>query len=79
MAIPALYPREPSSGCLSTIGTLSLVSSAANLWLKNTLLKKKFNARSPRLWQHQGGSTVHLDHKRHQTNECLAGQIEVSQ
>lgn len=79
MAIPALYPRAPSAGYLSTLGTLSLGSSAANLWLKNTLLKKKFSARPPRLWQHQGGSTVHLDHKCHQTNQCLAGQTEVSQ
>lgn len=84
MVLPALYPRELSGGCLSTKATISLVGSAANLmgrqlWLKNTLVKKKSSARPPRLWQHQGVSIMHPGHKSHQTNQCLAGQIQASQ
>lgn len=51
MVLPALYPKEPSGRCLSTIATVSQVSSAANLmgmqlWLKNMLRKKKIQCQA---------------------------------
>lgn len=51
MVLPALYPREPSGKCLSTIATVSQVSSAADLmgmqlWLKNMLRKKKIQCQA---------------------------------